>query len=225
MGFVYLATNENMPSLVKIGMTDGDVQARMDHLSNTSVAGRFVCRYYAEAENPGRVEREMHDLFNYCRVDRRREFFHADWLSVSVALVMMTNSEHEGRVRVLENLVRGIENQEDADEEPKEATPDEVATETQLDMEIRREHYKQYVAARVKNPKTVPGVYDNALSYLAEEFLKIENVYSITDAKEAQSIYARLLQGGDIHAQNIEYQNRAMSAAMRHYRNFLQQNK
>ena len=221
MGFVYLATNENMPDLVKIGSTNSSVQKRMDELYNTSAPGRFVCPCYCKAENPQGVERKLHDLFDYCRVDKKREFFRVDWLSAAVALVMLTESEHEGRVRVLAGFVRGPEDQADADESTKTLTSDETAMNERTDMDARRERYMRYVAERVKNPHIVPVTYDSALSHLSEKHLNRRSVYSITNFDEAGAIYRRLLSGGNLHTANIKYQNRAMSAAMGKYMEFL----
>ena len=86
-GFVYLATNKAMSGLVKIGMTNGDVNERMRELSsNTGVPSPFQCAYYCEVCSPKKVESILHEKFDFCRWSGNREFFKVDWRAVKVAL-------------------------------------------------------------------------------------------------------------------------------------------
>ena len=87
IGFVYLATNKAMSGLVKIGMTNGDVNERMRGLSNnTGVPCPFQCAYYCEVRSPKEVESILHEKFDFCRWSGNREFFKVDWRAVKVAL-------------------------------------------------------------------------------------------------------------------------------------------
>lgn len=89
VGFVYLAINPNMPGLVKIGRTI-NVEARMIILSAaTGVPGAFECVFSISVENPADVERQLHRLYNYCRVERRNEFFKVDWQAVRATVWAM----------------------------------------------------------------------------------------------------------------------------------------
>ena len=222
MGFVYLATNENMPNLVKIGITNDSVQKRMDELSSVSgVPGQFVSRYYTEAENAARTEIELHDLFSYCRVSegrgsRGREFFRVDWLSAAVALVMLTEKDHEERVNILTQLAKEPDGQEDDEEAGVKTSPENA-------MDARRTLYKKYVTERVARD-TTPVVYDRALSHLSENHLDGRNVYNITDVREAETIYQNCRRFGDFYEANRKYQAGAMSSAIRMYIGFLRDN-
>ena len=221
MGFVYLTTNENMPDLVKIGMTDS-IQKRMDELSSASgVPGQFVCQFYREMENPARIEKELHDLFSYCRVNERRrsggrEFFRVDWLSVAVALVILTEKDHEKRVNILTQLAKEPDEQEDDKEVGVKTSPENA-------RDARRTLYMKYATERVARD-TTPIVYDRALSYLSEHYLDGKDVYSITDARETEAIYQRFRKYGDLYDANREYQAGAMSSAIGMYIKFIHAN-
>ena len=221
MGFVYLATNENMPNLVKIGITNDSVEKRMDELSSAGVPGQFVSRYYTEAENAARTEIELHDLFSYCRVNERRraggrEFFRVDWLSVAVALVILTEKDHEKRVNILTQLAKEPDEQEDDKEVGVKTSPENA-------RDARRILYMKYATERVARD-TTPIVYDRALSYLSEHYLDGKDVYSITDARETEAIYQRFRKYGDLYDANREYQAGAMSSAIGMYIKFIRAN-
>ena len=210
-----------MPDLVKIGMTDS-IQKRMDDLSSASgVPGQFVCQFYMEIENPARMEKELHDLFSYCRVSegRRsggREFFRVNWLSVAVALVVLTEKDHEERVNILTQLVKEPDGQEDDKGAGVKASPENA-------RDVRRTLYMKYVTERVARD-TTPRTYDRALSYLSENYLDGKDVYSITDAREAEEIYQKFRVYGDFYDANREYQAGAMSSAIGKYIKFLHDN-
>jgi hypothetical protein len=74
-GIVYVLTNPEMPGLIKIGITSGDIEARIRSLDNTSVPVSFVCFYAAEVTDPNRVEKAVHEAFGDHRVRPNREFF------------------------------------------------------------------------------------------------------------------------------------------------------
>ena len=84
---VYVLTNEAMPGLVKIGLTDGSVEERIAQLSaTTSVPLPFECYYAAEVDDMKRVEKLLHQLFAEHRVNPKREFFRIDAEKVFLAL-------------------------------------------------------------------------------------------------------------------------------------------
>ncbi len=79
MPIVYILTNEAMPGIVKIGITESDLKERIAQLSrSTSVPLPFECYYAAEVEDMGHVENCLHQLFADQRVNHRREFFRID---------------------------------------------------------------------------------------------------------------------------------------------------
>jgi hypothetical protein len=72
---VYVLTNAEMPGLVKIGITNGEIAERVKQLDNTSVPVPFECFYAAEVADAARVERAIHEAFDDHRVRKSREFF------------------------------------------------------------------------------------------------------------------------------------------------------
>lgn len=73
-GYVYIAENERMPNIIKIGMAEQDLESRISSLFETSVPVPFTCVYAAKVENPREVESALHDAFGDMRVHPRREF-------------------------------------------------------------------------------------------------------------------------------------------------------
>ena len=74
-GIVYVLTNAAMPGLVKIGITENNVEDRIRGLDNTSVPVPFECFYAAQVAEPAKVERALHEAFGDHRTRKSREFF------------------------------------------------------------------------------------------------------------------------------------------------------
>jgi len=84
---VYVFTNEAMPGLVKIGLTNDSVEARLTQLSTaTGVPLPFECYFAAEVKDAARIERTLHQLFAEVRINPRREFFRLDPEKVVLAI-------------------------------------------------------------------------------------------------------------------------------------------
>ena len=85
---VYVLTNEAMPGIVKIGMTEADsVEARMAQLNaHSGVPLPFECYFAAEVESCRRIESILHQLFSEQRINPRREFFRVDPEKVVLAI-------------------------------------------------------------------------------------------------------------------------------------------
>lgn len=76
-----------MPGVVKIGMTMRSPTARAEELSRaTGVPEPFTVIYYAEVEDPFRVEAMLHSMFANDRVSGGREFFTTNPADISEAL-------------------------------------------------------------------------------------------------------------------------------------------
>jgi hypothetical protein len=78
MGIVYVLTNEAMPGLVKIGITESGLPERMLSLDSTSVPLPFECYYAARVEDSAMTEKALHTAFGDHRVRPSREFFELD---------------------------------------------------------------------------------------------------------------------------------------------------
>ena len=84
---VYVLTNEAMPGLVKIGLTNDSVEARLTQLSSyTGVPLAFECYFAAEVKDGARIERTLHQLFAEARINPKREFFRLDPEKVVLAI-------------------------------------------------------------------------------------------------------------------------------------------
>ena len=94
IGFIYLAVNDTMPGLVKIGLTKGEVRERMKELSSdTGVPAPFKCAYSCKVQNLAAVEKQLHKQFGFCRESGNREFFRIDWRAVQAAIEMMSKAD------------------------------------------------------------------------------------------------------------------------------------
>ena len=79
MGIVYVLTNQAMPGLVKIGMTDdSDTAPRLGQLFGTGVPLPFEVAYACRVDNALEVERSLHAAFAPQRINAKREFFRID---------------------------------------------------------------------------------------------------------------------------------------------------
>lgn len=84
---IYVLTNETMPSYVKIGKTNTNLEQRIRELSaSTSVPMPFTPYYACTVADATFVERQLHDAFGDNRVNPRREFFAIDPERVVAAL-------------------------------------------------------------------------------------------------------------------------------------------
>lgn len=84
---VYILTNEAMPSVVKIGLTNDSVEARISQLSSHSgVPLPFECYFAAEVKDCAKLEKTLHQLFSENRINPKREFFKVDPEKVVLAI-------------------------------------------------------------------------------------------------------------------------------------------
>jgi len=74
-GWVYIAENESLVDMVKIGFSDLDPAIRMGGLSNTSIPTPFKVIYEVLIDSPYEVEQLLHQYFSDDRVSNDREFF------------------------------------------------------------------------------------------------------------------------------------------------------
>ena len=76
MPTVYILTNESMPDIIKIGITD-NLSRRLRDLDNTSTPLPFECFYALEVEDAQSIEKLLHEAFDDKRVRQNREFFNS----------------------------------------------------------------------------------------------------------------------------------------------------
>ncbi|MDI9423977.1 MAG: GIY-YIG nuclease family protein [Spirochaetota bacterium] len=78
MGKVYIFTNDAMPGIIKIGITEGSVEDRIKTLDNTSVPLPFRFHYAIESDRFKEIEAFIHNAFGAFRLRENREFFKLD---------------------------------------------------------------------------------------------------------------------------------------------------
>ena len=74
---VYILTNQAMPDLIKIGITD-NLERRMRELDKTATPLPFECYYAVEITDKSKIkfiEKKMHESFDDKRIRQNREFF------------------------------------------------------------------------------------------------------------------------------------------------------
>lgn len=82
-GFVYCMSNDSMPGLYKIGVTERAPSYRRDELSrSTSAPTPFEILMYVEVDSPHEAERFVHEYLSKFRVNEGREFFRVPDLKV-----------------------------------------------------------------------------------------------------------------------------------------------
>ena len=98
---VYVLTNQAMPGIVKIGMTErDDVQRRMTELYSTGVPLPFECVIARQIEvtEAAKVESALHTAFGPHRINQSREFFKIDPEQVAVLLQVMPGQDVTPRI-------------------------------------------------------------------------------------------------------------------------------
>jgi len=79
MGKVYILTNDSMPKMIKIGITEQEnIEDRMKSLDNTSVPTPFRFYFAIETNRHKEIEKLVHAAFSSSRVRDNREFFRVD---------------------------------------------------------------------------------------------------------------------------------------------------
>ena len=216
MRFVYLATNERMLGLVKIGSTS-NVAKRMESLSSpTGVAGKYVCLCHCQAGDANAVEQKLHKMFESYRVEGSREIYEMDWRIIAVAMVALAaSSTHD------ENEKRKSEKRKLRKSTTSRSKPHSSKGDVLSELERRRK-YMQYVAQN-----TIAGDIqrrardcDTYLQYLAK-MPSVRTVYGITDVKRAEEIRNQLRKGGKLYLTDRRVWAGGMLSAMNHYVRFL----
>ena len=94
-GFIYIAKNQSMPGLLKIGYTVKIPDIRLEELDSTGVPEPFELAYYCLVDDVKRLEREIHNRLKSFRHSDRREFFRIDLESVLSVVSSLCTPEHE----------------------------------------------------------------------------------------------------------------------------------
>lgn len=93
-GFLYVARNESMPGLLKIGRTDRIPDARMSELFSTGVPEPFELVYYALTSDAKADEAKVHQILGRFRHRNNREFFAIVSTTAIGAITHLCEIEH-----------------------------------------------------------------------------------------------------------------------------------
>jgi len=79
MGYVYIFTNEWMPRLIKIGITN-NLEKRLKESAGSGGSGTFIpcvfsCYYAIESDKHSKLEEFIHQVYDKYRINDKREFF------------------------------------------------------------------------------------------------------------------------------------------------------
>lgn len=74
-GYVYILSNPSMPSLLKIGFTERDVEERVEELNSTGVPVPFEIEAIFGSPNAYEDEQAIHNILDHHRLANNREFF------------------------------------------------------------------------------------------------------------------------------------------------------
>ncbi len=94
-GFLYVACNESMPGLLKIGRTDRIPDTRMSELFSTGVPEPFRIVYYALTSDAKADEAKVHKVLSRFRHRDNREFFAIESASAIGAITHLCEIEHD----------------------------------------------------------------------------------------------------------------------------------
>ena len=93
MSFVYVATNPDLPNLVKIGVAVNP-KKRLKTLSNTSLPREFELHFAIETDLALKIESHVHSAMKEYRVSQNREFFKCS-IEEAVSFILQSKEEIE----------------------------------------------------------------------------------------------------------------------------------
>ena len=102
---VYILTNQAMPGIIKIGITDGLIEQRMKELDKTSTPLPFECFFAKKVSDNKFIESKMHEAFDTFRIRQNREFFRMDPSAAKAALDMTEGEDVTPKEDVVETEI------------------------------------------------------------------------------------------------------------------------
>lgn len=93
MGIVYILTNDAMPGIIKIGITESTIEDRIKSLDNTSLPLPFRFYFAIETKRFKEIEKLLHNAFSDHRIRDSREFFRIDLERAVAALKIAGDKE------------------------------------------------------------------------------------------------------------------------------------
>jgi hypothetical protein len=97
-GSVYCFSNESMPGILKIGMTEKTPEERLVHANSSSTWNPptpYKYEFSKKVLNPRETERKIHNLLSIKRSNPKREFFTASVEEVNLIFDMIDGEYHQ----------------------------------------------------------------------------------------------------------------------------------
>ena len=244
MGFVYLATNENMSDLVKIGRSE-NADERVKSLVSSGVPGKYEAKYSCYVRDEVGVEEKMHTMLKHVYHDK--EFYKVDWLVAAGILITLALEEEGAGVKpesakwLRQELlqVSGVQLKKDENVESLPNSADE-----------RRIAYMRYIRQNIPYVRASieerEGISSEKIEELRTERVKasvsyleffakqlgISSMFDITSDKEVENyiesmrFYKKSLTERDRKIRGVcsEFDSKSsgISGALLYYRQFLQ---
>ncbi len=93
-GFVYVLTNESLPTVVKVGYTDRRPDVRAAELHSTGVPTPFKVSFCFQCGDPRAAERRVHAALAAYRVRSDREFFQCSAIDAAAHILQSFEPSH-----------------------------------------------------------------------------------------------------------------------------------
>ncbi len=90
-GWIYIATNQSLTGLVKIGFSTKDPKIRISEFNNAGLPYEHTLSYSALVENPYEVEKKVHSKLNLIRENK-------EWFRCSIQHAIETIKEISNKI-------------------------------------------------------------------------------------------------------------------------------
>lgn len=98
-GYIYILSNQSMPNVYKVGMTERRVEERVRELSKmTAIPTPFNIEACFYSNDPYKDEQEIHQLLAQYRISDRKEFFKCELKEIIDAIYEILPLERNGEL-------------------------------------------------------------------------------------------------------------------------------
>ncbi len=170
MGIVYILTNDAMPGIIKIGITDGTVEDRIKNLDNTSLPLPYRFYFAIKSSRYKDIEKLAHNAFSEYRVRENREFFRIDPERAVSALRISGENEIKLKNEMIDESGSVVENKiEETKSYKKRFSFDNVGIPIGAELAFTRDESKKCIV--ISNSEVEYNNQSYSLSKLADIFL------------------------------------------------------